>query len=410
MSAEPQQNRRPRLQEGGDLPVHRKVVKSREQGTIPSPSAAHYASFRDLIQEVRKETGNPDQSTAIYSDPAGFLTRGPVGKNTVHYPSEMWEGTNGTGWSDVYKAWNELRPGADMSLFEAQFEIKKAMSTGNFSLPIFVSPEVYVSSGQNTPLADMMARVATQEDTIEADEQTGVGSVSSFSETGTYTNNDDTYANHSYSVQPYGGEREVSDFVQLAAQTLRSTRSTTEEAIMRAMRQYEEAQIIRGTNNDSGGFSGFEDLISTSSPNMETDLSSSTISIDDVYDVETSLEREGANLDSVIHVTAHKVYTDLKKELDDFTEYNDPGGELDFGFQGIVVDGSPILKSHGVNNSANARDLWSVDLSGWYMGMLQDATLHPLAKTGPTETFAVDAYGVLVGEGINHLHRIKNIA
>lgn len=401
----------PSLQTGGDLPVDRKVVKTREQGTIPSPSAAHYASFRDLIQEVQKSTGNPDQKTAIYSDPAGFLTRGQVGKNTVHYPSEMWQGPDGSpGWKDVYKAWNELRPGADMSLFEAQFEIKKAMSTGNFSLPIFVSPDVYVSSGQNTPLADMMARVATQEDQIDADEQTAVGSVSSFSETGTYTNNDDTYANHTYNVQPYGGEREVSDFVQLAAQTLRSTRSTTEEALMRAMRQYEEAQIIRGTNNDGSGFDGFEDLISTSSPNNEINLNGSTISIDDVYDAETKLEREGANLDSVVHVTAHQVYTDLKKELDDFTEYNDPGGDLDFGFSGIVVDGSPILKSHGVNNSGGSRDLWSVDMSGWYMGMLQDATLHPLAKTGPTETFAVDSYGVLVGEGINHLHRIKNVA
>lgn len=397
--------------QNGGLPVERKVIKSRDSGAITSPSAAHYASFRDLFDEVRKETGNPDLDQVLYSDPCGFTTRGPVGKNTVHYPSRMYEGTGeNPGWEAVYKAWNDLRPGADMSLFEAQLEIKKAMSTSNFSLPLFVSPEVYVSSGQNTPLADMMARVAVQEDTIEADEQTDVGDVSSFSETGTYTQNDDTYANHSYSVQPYGGEREVSDFVQLAAQTLRSTRSTTEEAIMRAMRQYEESQIIRGTNSDGSGFSGFEDLISDSSPDMSADLSGATISIDDIYDAETTLERQGANLDAVIHVTAHQVYTDLKKELDDFTEYNDPGDELDFGFQGIVVDGSPILKSHGVNNSGGSRDVWSVDLSGWYMGMLQDATLHPLAKTGPTETFAVDAYGVLVGEGINHLHRIESVA
>lgn len=402
MSAEPQQ---------GGLPVERKVIKSRDPH-LTSKTAAHRAAFGNLFDVVRKETGNPDLDKALYSDPCGFMTRGRVGKNTVHYPSEMFygEGIAGDGWEEVYKMWNSLRPGAATSLFEASFEIKKALQTSTFSLPLFVSPEVYVSSGQNTPLADMMARVAVQEDTVEADEQTDVGDVSSFSETGTYTQNDDTYANHSYSIQPYGGEREVSDFVQLAAQTLRSTRSTTEEAIMRAMRQYEENQIIRGTNNDGSGFSGFEDLISTSSPNMETNLSSSTISIDDIYDAETTLERQGANLDSVVHITAHRVYTDLKKELDDFTEYQDPGNELDFGFDGIVVDGSPILKSHGVNNSANSRDVWSVDLSGWYMGMLQDATLHPLAKTGPTETFAVDAYGVLVGAGINHLHRIKNVA
>jgi len=112
----------------------------------------------------------------------------------------------------------------------------------------------------------------------------------------------------------------------------------------------------------------------------------------------------------VVHITTHSVLTDLKKELDDFTRFESPGDELDFGFRSLMVDGTPVLKSHGVNNSAGSRDLWSVDLSGWYMGMLQDATLHPLAKTGPTETFAVDAYGTLVGEGINHLHRVENVA
>jgi hypothetical protein len=297
-----------------------------------------------------------------------------------------------------------------MTLWEAKQEVKKAMDTSAFSLPIFVSPDVYVSSGQNTPLADMIPRVAVQEETVEADEQTAVGSVSAFGETGPYPESDDTYANHSYSVVPYGRESEVTDLVQLAASSLRSTRSTTEEAMMRAMRQYEETQMIQGTNADGSGFEGFEDLISTTSPDLTTDLTGSTISVDDIYDAMETLERQGANLDSVVHITTHSVLTDLKKELDDFTRFESPGDELDFGFRSLMVDGTPVLKSHGVNNSAGSRDLWSVDLSGWYMGMLQDATLHPLAKTGPTETFAVDAYGTLVGEGINHLHRVENVA
>jgi hypothetical protein len=392
------------------LPPERKTVKSRSPN-IPSASAAHRASFGDLFEVVQKETGNPDLDRVLYSDPCGWMAGGEIGKNAVHYPTQMFEGTGqGDGWEAVFKRWNSLRPGADTSLFEASMELKKAMDTTSFSLPIFVSPEVYVSSGQNTPLADMMARVAVQEETIEADEQTDVGDVNSFSETGTYTQTDDTYGNHSYDVDAYGREAEVTDFVQLAASSLRSTRSTTEEGVMRAMRQYEEAQVIRGTNNDASGFDGFEDLVSTASPDLSIDLSGATLSIDDIYDVEESLEREGADLQNVVHVTAHSPYYDLKKELDDFTEFTNPGDELDFGFEGIMVDGSPILKSHGVNNTASSRDVWSLDMGGWYMGMLQDATLHPLAKTGPQETFAVDAYGTLVGEGINHLHRIQNVA
>jgi len=393
------------------LPAERKVVKTR-QGHYSSPTAAHRASFGDLLNTVRKEEGNPDLDKALYADPMGFRTRGPVQKNAVHYPSTMFygEGTAADGWDEIYKRWNSLRPGADTTLFEASMEVKKALDTTSFSLPIFVSPDVYVSSGQNTPLADMVPRVAVEEETIEADEQTSVGSVSSFSDGGTYPTADDSYANHSYDVVSYGRESEVTDFVQLAASSLRSTRQTTEEAMMRAVRQYEEAQMIRGTNNDASGFNGFEDLISTASPDLTTDLSGSTISVDDIYDANQTLERQGANLDSVVHITTHSVMTDLKKELDDFTRFESPGDELDFGFRSLMVDGQPVLKSHGVNNTSGSRDLWSVDLSGWYMGMLQDATLHPLAKTGPTETFAVDAYGAFVGEGINHLHRIENVA
>jgi len=394
------------------LSPERKVVKSQERGYYASPSAAHRSAFGDLHETVRKETGNPDADKVLYSDPYGFSTRGPVKKNAIHYPSALFsgDGIGGDGWDEIYKRWNDLRPGGDVTLWEAKQEIKKAMDTTSFSLPIFVSPEVYVSSGQNTPLADMIPRVAVQEETVEADEQTAVGSVSSFTESGPYPTADDSYANHSYSVVPYGRESEVTDLVQLAASSLRSTRSTTEEAMMRAMRQYEEVQMIQGTNNDASGFSGFEDLISTAGPDMSADLTGSTISVDDIYEANETLERQGANLDSVVHITTHSVLTDLKKELDDFTRFESPGDELDFGFRSLMVDGQPVLKSHGVNNTAGSRDLWSVDLSGWYMGMLQDATLHPLAKTGPTETFSVDAYGTLVGEGINHLHRIANVA
>jgi len=401
MSAEPQNG----------LPTERKVVKSRP-AYYNSPTAAHRSAFGDLHETVRKETGNPDADKVLYSDPYGFSTRGPVKKNAVHYPSALFsgDGLTGDGWDEIYKRWNGLRPGQNMTLWEAKQEVKKAMDTSAFSLPIFVSPDVYVSSGQNTPLADMIPRVAVQEETVDADEQTAVGSVSAFGETGPYPESDDTYANHSYSVVPYGRESEVTDLVQLAASSLRSTRSTTEEAMMRAMRQYEETQMIQGTNADGSGFEGFEDLISTTSPDLTTDLTGSTISVDDIYDAMETLERQGANLDSVVHITTHSVLTDLKKELDDFTRFESPGDELDFGFRSLMVDGTPVLKSHGVNNSAGSRDLWSVDLSGWYMGMLQDATLHPLAKTGPTETFAVDAYGTLVGEGINHLHRVENVA
>jgi hypothetical protein len=369
------------------------------------------AGFDELFKRVEEEVGLPGDSV-LYHDPMGFRTSGPsadvsedvskAAASPVHYPSDMFEEV----WSDAFSLFNqEQRKGAELR--EAAKTVSKALDRTNYSMPLFVSPEVYISSGENLPLADMLAREAVQEDTIDADEQTDVGSVSQFDEGGAYPTADDTYSNHSYDVVSYGRESEVTDFVQLAAGSLRSTRSVTEEAMMRAVRQYEERQIIQGTNNDANGFRGFSDLVTTANT---TDASGSALSVDDIYTQNQTLERSGADMDNIVHVTTHKNFTDLQKELTDYTRYESPGETLGFGFRALDVGGTPVMKSHGVNNTSGSRDLWSLDASGWYMGMLQDATLHPLAKTGPSETFAVDSYGVLVGEGVEHLARVENLA
>ncbi len=369
------------------------------------------AGFDHLFEEVEKQVGLPGDRV-LYHDPMGFRTNGPsadvsedLSKSAVdptHYPSEMYEEV----WSDAYRLFNdEQRKGAELR--EAAKTVSKALDRANYSMPLFVSPEVYISSGQNLPLADMLPREAVQQDTIDADEQTDVGDISQFAEGGSYPTADDTYSNHSYDVVSYGRESEVTDFVQLAAGSLRSTRSVTEDAMMRAVRQYEEAQIIRGTNNDASGFEGFEDLVTAANT---TSASGSALSVDDIYEQNQTLERNGADMDNIVHVTTHKNFTDLQKELTDYTRYESPGETLGFGFRALDVGGTPVMKSHGVNNSSGSRDLFSLDASGWYMGMLQDATMHPLAKTGPSETFAVDSYGVLVGEGVEHLARIENLA
>lgn len=401
-----------KTQSGGKYPSTTVKAAGGSIGKKEKQHAISAAGFDELFAEVEKEVGLPGDSV-LYHDPMGFRTNGPSADvsedlsksavNPTHYPSDMFEEV----WEDAFRIFNqEQRKGAELR--EAAKTVAKAMSRTNYSMPLFVSPEVYISSGENLPLADMLAREAVQEDTIDADEQTDVGSVSQFNEGGSYPGpNDDTYSNHSYDVVSYGRESEVTDFVQLAAGSLRSTRSVTEEAMMRAVRQYEERQIIQGTNNDASGFEGFADLVQGS---LQDNASGATLSVDDIYTANQTLERQGADMDNIVHVVSHKSFTDLQKELDDYTRYESPGETLGFGFRSLDVGGTPVMKSHGVNNSANSRDLWSFDASGWYMAMLQDATMHPLAKTGPSETFAVDSYGVLVGEGVDHLYNLQNLA
>jgi len=214
----------------------------------------------------------------------------------------------------------------------------------------------------------------------------------------------------------YGRRNNVTDFVQLSANTLRSTRALTEEAQVTAIRQYEEAQLIEGqgsvdanlSGNDSSGFKGLTDFASDES--NTTDAAGSTITLSDVRDNVESLRRRGANREDILHVTDHKTYKDLQGTLDDYTRYESPGEELSFGFQALEIDGTPIMESHGSPYTDGERLFTSFDASAFYMAMLQDVTMHPLARDSPQEEFATDAYGVFVAEAPSRVEAIHNLA
>ena len=379
-------------------------VKS-AQGSINSREAqvAHRRCFGNFVERATKSAGMPGDQVP-YWDPMGFLnSRGEA----IEAKSTMFE-----KWEGAFKQFNELaRQGYPLQ--EAAKEVTKAIDRTSYSLPIFFTPDVFISDQEDLPLADMMARTAVQEDTIQVDELTAVGSASQFDEASNWPENDDTYNNLEYSVASYGRRNEVTDFVQLAANTLRSTRALTEDQQVEAIRRYEERQMIRGkgnatgvTGNDTGtnAWEGITDF--ASSDGTTNDKTSSTITRSDVRDAIRDLRRKGASRDDILHVTDHKTFQDLQEDVQDFTMYESPADDFSFGFQALSIDGTMVLESHGSPNSDGSRLFTSFDASAHYMAMLQDVTMHPLARDTPTENFATDAYGVLVSEspGRTHLH------
>lgn len=359
---------------------------------------AHEAAFGGLLAQVSKETGLPGDEV-LYADPMGFHTGG----DPVDLRRKMYE----AGWKEAFTAFNEkVRDGAELR--EAAKEVvSKAYDRTNASLPIFVSPDVTITDQKSTPLADMIARVAIEEDTYKVDELDSHGSAARFYEPGTnsgtketWAENDDSYTTHSYDVVPYGRQTAVTDFLQLAASTLRSSRSLTEEALVRSVRHYEEAQMIQGTGsvtniggNDSDGFSGLFDLADSS--NLTDESGTGTLDESKVRSDTRTIRRNGADYDDIVGVTDHKTFEDLKNSVDDFVRYQSPGDELNFGFRALNVDGVPIVESHGAPDTGGSRLFVMADMSTIVMAMLQDTTLHPLARTTPEEDVAVDAYGVL---------------
>jgi len=64
----------------------------------------------------------------------------------------------------------------------------------------------------------------------------------------------------------------------------------------------------------------------------------------------------------------------------------------------------PVMKSHAIPrvtdraNGSTYNQAYTVNMDATYLSMLQEPQVKPLAKVGPAEQFAVDAYGTLTSE------------
>lgn len=382
-----------------------KTSRTRRQTISPKERVeAHEAAFGDLLRQVSKATELPGDEV-LYKDYMGFHTGG----EPVDLVSKMFD----AGWSKAFAEFNRhVRKG--MRVYDAVREVAKAADTTQFSLPVFVAPDVQVTDEQDLPFADMVARVAIQQDTYETDELTDHGSADRFFEPGTnsgteetWPTNDDTYATNSFSVLPYGRQTAVTDFLQLASSALRNQRSITEEALVFSIREFEENQAMQGTGsvtgisgNDTQGYSGLPDI--ADSGNV-TDESSASISEAKVRTDIKTIRRNGGSYDNIVGFTDHTTFDDLADDVDDWVRYTSPGDELNFGFRALNIRGVPIMETHGCPDSDGSRQFILADMSRVVMAMLQDATLHPLARTDPQEDIAVDAYGVLANNASNRI-------
>ena len=368
---------------------------------------AHESAFGSLLEDVTKHTGLPGDEV-VYWDPMGFVSKGQ--------PTDLRSKMFAEVWEDAFGAFNaQIRKGANV--YDAAETVCKGIGRANFSLPIFVSPDVTITDERQTPFADMVTRVAIQEDEYNVDEQTDHGDAERFNEPGTaggtnetWAENDDTYVTHSYDIVPYGRQTSVTDFLQLAAQTLRSSQAITEAALMRSQRFYEENQAMQGTGDatgfagaDANGYDGLPDLVESEADQFvdQTDEGDANTGI--VRRAVEYLRRAGAQYDDIAHFTDHTTFGNLKDDVDDILRYESPGDELSFGFQALNIDGTPVVETHGIPTDDGDRAIISVDMSEVVMPMLQDATLHPLARTAPEEDVAVDSYGTLASASTSRI-------
>ena len=252
---------------------------SAESNTFrPSADAKHLKNRTEIKKSAdtmfENSFGDLDHMT-IYRDPLGSKTPGPRGENVVELQKDRREQLRNEPVAEldgmsIAEKWNSLQR-AGWSVEETTRQIRKNLDTGDWTLPRDILADVFVINPERLPMADMMTRVATQDDEVVATARAEEPSISWGLETtddteGSYTYSDSTYDDDPvYPVVGLGAATRLEDKLILASSNLRNAESTTQQAFLRAMEQEIERQIILGTGNNANGWDGLEDFVTDAS-------------------------------------------------------------------------------------------------------------------------------------------------
>jgi hypothetical protein len=393
----------------------------------PSADSPHLKSRTEIKKSAASMFENSfddlDHMT-IYRDPLGSKTPGPRGENTVELQKQRREQLKNEPVAEldgmsIAEKWNSLQRDG-WSVEETTREIRKNLDTGDWTLPRDILAEVFVINPERLPMADMMTRVATQDDEVVATARSEEPGISWGLETtddteGSYSYSDATYdGDPVYPVVGLGAATRLEDKLILASSNLRNAESTTQQAFLRAMEQEIERQIILGTDNNANGWDGFNDFVTDGSylgdqvggdgaigdpanANPE-DFEQATREIID------EAEYEGAPKENLAVVCDFDWHKEVRDSLVSQQRYEGNIEELNAGFSTLTLDNVPVFKSHAIPRIFDRADgstynqAYTVNLDATYLAMLQETSMKPLAKVAPQEQMAFDAYGTLVSE------------
>lgn len=364
--------------------------------------------------EMFKSSFGDLEDGTIYRDPVGWKTGGqPVELQKKRYEQFAHEPVEALGGKSVLEKWNELQR-KGFSLTETTKEIRKNLDTGDWTLPLDIIPEIFVVNPEQLPMADMMTRVATNDDEIVPTPLTDHPDIDWGLETTNDTEGEYTYSDPSYDdtlsfpVEGLGAATRLEDKLILASSNLRNAESAQEQAFVRAMQQELERQIILGTDNNAAGFDGFNDLISSGEGDVVTDLDPDNANPEDYENATRSVidaaEYAGAPTENLAVVVDFDWHREVRDSLVSQQRYEGGITEVGAGFESMTLDNVPIMKSHAIPRISDRADgstyntAYAVNMDATYLGVLQETSVKPLAKIAPQEQFAVDMYCALVSE------------
>ena len=358
---------------------------------------------------------DPTQDT-VYYDPMGAVTMGVP----VNYRHNL-----GQAVQPLVEAWDN-QPGEIRHKYSAwtSHPHQKTLTTSVWDIPLHAIEGVRdVDEGLN-PLSRLLPRVATSKIQIGATPRTARGSWTHLAESAeNYTYSDDTFhggtvANYTYDVYGYQRGIKTSAMMSLAGGNIANPQSSNAASILLSGRDFEEKQIFQGRNGGhASNFKGIYEFAQYSGA-TNTDKSSGMTYPNDVRSLFSTLRSNGAKKRTTIGATDPNTLVNIANALQAFvrtghaySNFSVDAPEIGLGLNipFVDIDGHMVFESDGAPTSSGSREIVALDLSSNSLYMLQDITVHPLAKTGPVNLMGADAFGCMVSEAHPHIGRYHSL-
>ena len=297
-----------------------------------------------------------------------------------------------------------------------------AGTAGYAMIPVYVDPRIVDTTRKETPLVELIPRVANQGMYADYNIITAKGGGFTAAEDAALNETNTTYDRASTAIkflyavgrvtgptqaampsymlegfQPAGGGLGTSTFGNVGAPNAKQ-----QEVLIKAreLRELEENLIINGdASTTSTQFSGIVKLQGTTNV---VDLNGAALTYDDIETAVLYAIQDGGR--PKLAVASPSVVKDIRKIIIDTYRYapgDMAGGTLPFGIAPALVLETmagriPVIFSRFLSDTSGAKQIYFLDTDWIEMRVLLDMTYEELAKTNDSQKFMLKIYECLI--------------
>ncbi len=336
-----------------------------------------------------------DETFAKYGIAEGQEYAGGVHKSDYEYNSKTVELVNKSFTKMIMK-----EVGTDTNEYASGTNYSSTSGNLPVLIPIWVSPDIIDLSRKETPVYELLPKIAVRGKFYDWNTVTYASTNAKFlPEDAPLPETDDSYSRNIVQMKYCYAVGRVTGPMQVATRGYINMERQEILLKTRQLLQKLEYTILNGdTSSDSNEFDGLTTLISTNATAL-----SDVISIDQLRK-HIMYARQGAKTYSAntaggnpnLIITNLQTYDDIKALLQAYLRYTNPGTTIAWGLQTIEFEGIPIVASKFMTTTSGSKELYIIDTSVVKIGVALDITFERLAKTNDSNKFMIKWYGALI--------------